>query len=101
MTWSQAAIKGVIPSPRAGHTTNNVSDKLIVFGGGDGIRMYNDLYILDPQTFTFTRPNVAAVAPTGRCAHTTTLWEGKLIIFGGGDGGRRFKDLYVLDAGNP
>jgi hypothetical protein len=99
MTWSQGALKGVVPSPRAGQTANVVSDKLIVFGGGDGIRMFNDLYVLDPTTFGFTRPMIVGVAPTGRCAHTATLWEGKLVIFGGGDGGRRFKDLLLIDVG--
>jgi N-acetylneuraminic acid mutarotase len=100
MTWSQTVGKGSqIPTPRAGHSTTTVVDKLFFFGGGDGIRMFNDLYIFDPQTLTFTRPVLSGNPPVGRCAHTATLWEGKLLIYGGGDGGRRFKDLYMLDVG--
>jgi len=112
MTWTQPSLlepketsstgnnqldNSLAPSARAGHTSTLVGSKLLLFGGGDGAKILNDTWLLDPVNFTWTRPMISGTPPSGRCAHTATLLGGKLIIFGGGDGSRRFKDLYILD----
>ena len=97
MSWSTPPIGGVIPSPRAGHTITTHDRLIIVFGGGDGRRIFKDLYFLDPERLIFSQPAVNGAAPAARCAHSVTAWDDSLIIFGGGDGSRRFKDLYVLN----
>jgi hypothetical protein len=87
-----------VPIPRAGHTCTLVApNKVLIFGGGDGVKILNDSWYLDTIAFTFTKTNIGGQPPASRCAHTATLLENKLIIFGGGDGSRRFKDLYLLD----
>jgi hypothetical protein len=39
------------PSARAGHTATAVGKKVLIFGGGDGIKILNDTWFLDPITF--------------------------------------------------
>eukprot|EP01121_Diplochlamys_sp_Union-15-3_P022534 TRINITY_DN9626_c0_g1_i1.p1 TRINITY_DN9626_c0_g1~~TRINITY_DN9626_c0_g1_i1.p1 ORF type:complete len:537 (+),score=87.91 TRINITY_DN9626_c0_g1_i1:197-1612(+) len=104
LTWSQPTIQvpsDIMPCPRAGHTATFVTygnvKKLLLFGGGDGNKIYNDLYLIDLDTFQCEAPVIKGPLPAARCAHTTNLVDGKLIVFGGGDGSRRFKDVYVLD----
>jgi len=84
-------------TPRAGHTATYFGKRLLIFGGGDGSKILNDVYFWDPATGIWTIPQIGGAAPPARCAHTSTVLENKLIIFGGGDGGRRFKDLYTLE----
>lgn len=40
-------MEGELPSPRAGHTMTIVGTKVIIFGGGDGNRVLNDVHFLD------------------------------------------------------
>jgi len=104
MIWSQPIInqndKSNLeePTPRAGHTSTLISKNiLLIFGGGDGTKMFNDVWLLNLETWCWSRPQINGNSPPARCAHTATFLDNKLIIFGGGDGGRRFKDLYFLD----
>ena len=45
--WTQPMISGTPPPPRDSHSCTTVGDNLVVFGGTDGIKSLNDLYILD------------------------------------------------------
>jgi len=49
-TWSQAQPSGHGPGPRRAHTATLVGHKIYVFGGGDGKKALNDVYILDTGT---------------------------------------------------
>lgn len=53
MEWAQAFVAGLSPAARSRHTCTLVDNKLIVLGGGDDSRVYNDLYILDLGTSDF------------------------------------------------
>jgi Rab9 effector protein with kelch motifs len=99
MIWSSPCVTGTVPCPRAGHSVSLYNGKLIFFGGGDGRRIFKDLFLFDPESLVFSQPTANGAAPAARCAHSATLWDDKLIIFGGGDGNRRFKDLYILSLG--
>lgn len=98
------------PSPRAGHTaavvrlvlpSSETVPHLLVFGGGDGAKVFNDVCLLplhqQPTAASWTRPHIKGIAPAARCAHTACNLQGRLYVFGGGDSSRRFKDIYVLD----
>lgn len=45
--WQMAYARGPTPSGRTKHTATLIGNKLYVFGGGDGLRLYNDLFCLD------------------------------------------------------
>lgn len=47
MAWSQAYVAGTSPAARSRHTVTAIGNKLVVIGGGDDARVYNDVYILD------------------------------------------------------
>lgn len=99
-TWSSQPCKGTPPSARAGHTTDRVGRHLVLFGGGNGVKILNDVHILYLDTFTWHTASHLDNPPTARCAHTTALVDEalhQLIVYGGGDGQRRFKDLYTLN----
>lgn len=91
------------PSPRAGHAsclvTVDKNQSVLVFGGGDADKVFNDTYLFNIATQTWSIPNIRGYLPAARCAHTCNEADGKIIVFGGSDVSRRFKDVYTLDVG--
>jgi N-acetylneuraminic acid mutarotase len=45
--WHMTYAAGPTPAGRTKHTATLIGKKLYVFGGGDGLRLYNDLFCLD------------------------------------------------------
>ncbi|EGG20357.1 hypothetical protein DFA_07481 [Cavenderia fasciculata] len=86
-----------LPS-RAGHTFTPFNNKFVVFGGvGDGGKILNDTFVLDPVTLVW-RQFTADNTPTFRCSHTAEIVSHQIFMFGGSDGHRYFKDIAILDA---
>jgi hypothetical protein len=58
--WSIPTIQGEIPTPRRGHTTNQIGDKLLVFGGQSEstCELHNDLLVLDVPRLRWYKPNI-------------------------------------------
>ncbi|ORE09103.1 galactose oxidase [Rhizopus microsporus var. microsporus] len=74
------------------------SHQLYFFGGGNGPDYFQDVYVLDAETLTWSKPDIDPQSrPSKRRAHTSCLWENKLVIIGGGDGARALDDVYMLD----
>lgn len=64
MAWSQAYVAGTSPAARSRHSTCLIGgSKLLVFGGGDDSRVYNDLYVLDIETMSWSRPTMRGMLP--------------------------------------
>ncbi|KAI8366057.1 uncharacterized protein BYT42DRAFT_595979 [Radiomyces spectabilis] len=110
LTWSKPRTSGEIPPPCRAHSCTVVqrdlgsgrrSYSLYVFGGGDGPNYFNDLYILNTETLTWSKPPVEGLPPSPRRAHTTCLWNDKIIVVGGGDGARALADVHMLDLSDP
>jgi N-acetylneuraminic acid mutarotase len=78
-------------------TATAVGKKLVVFGGGDGPKYYNDVYVLDTTNFRWSKPRVAGTPPSKRRAHTACLYKNGIYVFGGGDGVRALNDVWRLD----
>jgi hypothetical protein len=114
LQWIHCACLGS-PVPRAGHSASviflNTSEfksnslpYLVMFGGGDGAKLFNDVHLLPllshKSSPTWFQPHIKGISPAARCAHTACILQNRVYVFGGGDSSRRFKDVYVLDTSN-
>jgi len=96
--WYQPETSGNPPCPRAAHSCTVVGRKLFIFGGNDGANLFDDLYILDTETFHWTRVNSRGVPPAARSGHSALFVKDKIVVFGGGGaGGKPMADVHYLD----
>ena len=125
MQWSHPDTLGDIPPPCRAHTATLVDKKIVIIGGGEGPVYYNDIYVLDTLTRTWSRPHFPAAPPSPdpeaasmrptvsdidptrpppvpppRRAHTAVLYRGKIWVFGGGNGTQALNDLWTLEVGH-
>ncbi|KAK3411190.1 F-box/kelch-repeat protein At1g51550-like [Eucalyptus grandis] len=90
----------VLPSPRASHSLNFVSDCLVLFGGGcEGGRHLDDTwvaYIGQDFRRRLRWQRVNSGSPSGRFGHTCVVIGDFLVLFGGiNDHGNRQNDTWV------
>lgn len=106
--WTLQRCTGQVPSPRSGHSSSKNGGqgavKLTIFGGTDGTNMFNDVYVLDTSSWTWTLvvpvAAVPALQPSARLSHNAVHMPGNLLfIFGGFDmmKSQTFSDMFVLD----
>ena len=109
MSWIEPPTAGILPGPLYGHTAVAVGRCIFVFGGASamptqggfaGLRSTryssNRIHVLDVDTMTWSKPNVAGVTPLARHRHATCVVGSQLFMFGGVGGGA---ELYALDTG--
>nr|XP_045008366.1 host cell factor 2 isoform X3 [Jaculus jaculus] len=86
--WSIPVTKGIVPSPRESHTAiiyckkDCGSPKMYVFGGMCGARL-DDLWQLDLETMSWSKPETKGTVPLPRSLHTASVIGNKMYIFGG------------------
>lgn len=100
MYWSRAPVSGSAHTALRAHTTTLVGSNVFVFGGCDSRACFNELYVLDADSFHWSTPTVVGDVPVPLRAMTCTAVGKKLVIFGGGDGPAYYNDVYVLDTVN-
>lgn len=104
-TWISPSVRGDGPEPREGHSAALVGKRLFIFGGcgkslGSNDEVYyNDLYILNTETFVWKRATTTGSPPSARDSHTCSSWKSKIIVIGGEDGHDYYlSDVHILDA---
>ncbi|KAF1315117.1 Kelch repeat-containing protein, partial [Globisporangium splendens] len=104
MRWTPLAVQGTTPTIKNHSATVISSHEILVFGGYDGRRNHNELYLFDCRTYTWRElvpsRDVRGTPPAGRNGHTATLADdNKVFIIGGwlGSGPLAADDLHVLD----
>ncbi|KAK9400017.1 host cell factor 2 [Crotalus adamanteus] len=86
--WGIPLTRGVLPSPRESHTAviyckkDLGNPKMFIFGGMSGCRL-NDLWELDIETMTWSKPETKGTVPLPRSLHTASVIGNKMYIFGG------------------
>ncbi|XP_022737507.1 kelch domain-containing protein 3-like isoform X2 [Durio zibethinus] len=104
-TWFCPSVRGEGPEEREGHSAALVGKRLFIFGGcgkssdnNDEI-YYNDLYILNTETFVWKHAATSGNPPSARDSHTCSSWKNKIIVIGGEDGHDYYlSDVHILDA---
>jgi N-acetylneuraminic acid mutarotase len=109
--WSGPFNPIAAPSPRGGHTTVAIDQKIYVFGGSAFNKqttltkefpltiVSEDLYVYDTSNNTWTRVTTKGNPPSPRYAHSVTRVGKKLVFFGGFNGTRYLDDMYIFDSG--
>ncbi len=99
-SWRIVETVGARPSARASHSSTflNETQELIIFGGWNGTRRLNDLYVLDTNTSTWSTPLIGGLSPHPRAGMTLTNIGETIYLFGGnGHSSKYFSDLIMLD----
>ncbi|CAN0871163.1 Protein GLUTELIN PRECURSOR ACCUMULATION 3 [Linum grandiflorum] len=104
-TWTSPTIRGDGPEGREGHSAAVVGKRIYIFGGcgqssdtGNEV-YYNDLYILNTETFVWKCATTSGFPPSPRDSHTCSSWRNNIIIVGGEDGHDYYlSDVYMLNA---
>lgn len=85
MQWDLPITYGTPPPPRESHTAvayPGPSPKLIIYGGMSGCRL-GDLWQLDIDSMTWSKPIIHGPTPLPRSLHSATLINNKMYVFGG------------------
>ncbi|XP_035016329.1 host cell factor 1b [Hippoglossus stenolepis] len=84
--WEVPLTSGPPPPPRESHTAVVTSgrgeNRLIIYGGMSGCRL-GDLWVLDIESLTWTKPALSGTAPVPRSLHSATAINNKMYVFGG------------------
>ncbi|KAM9325638.1 host cell factor 1 [Gastrophryne carolinensis] len=86
--WDIPITYGILPPPRESHTAVVYTEKeskksrLVIYGGMSGCRL-GDLWILDIDTLTWSKPTLHGAAPLPRSLHSATTISNKMYVFGG------------------
>lgn len=100
MYWSRAPLSGNPRTPIRAHTATLIGSNIYMFGGCDSRTCFNELSVLDTDSFYLSSPHVVGEMPEALRAMTCTAVGKKLVVFGGGDGPAYYNDVYVLDTQN-
>ncbi|XP_023036641.1 host cell factor isoform X1 [Drosophila willistoni] len=86
--WIIPKTYGDSPPPRESHTGISFTSKttgklnLLVYGGMSGCRL-GDLWLLDTDSMTWSKPRTRGQAPLPRSLHSSTMIANKMYVFGG------------------
>ncbi|KAH9404773.1 Kelch domain-containing protein 2 [Tyrophagus putrescentiae] len=84
--WQWPETTGDVPIPRAAHAAACLGSRVFVFGGRNGGKRMNDMYVLDMRTMVWTQimENNEHHAVSGRSWHSlTALSDSVLLLYGG------------------
>jgi N-acetylneuraminic acid mutarotase len=97
VTWDRIYL---VPRPeaRAAHSCCALGKDMLLFGGNDGEKLFNDSWMLDTVNMKWKQLITNGTAPSPRSGHSASAIKNRVFIFGGGSyNGSTLNDLYVLD----
>ncbi|XP_059640606.1 nitrile-specifier protein 5 isoform X2 [Cornus florida] len=104
-TWISPSLRGDGPEAREGHSAALIGKRLFIFGGcgkssnNYDEEHYDDLYILNTETFVWKRAVTSGSPPAKRDSHTCSSWKSKIVVIGGEDTYNYYlSDVHILDA---
>ncbi|XP_038724802.1 uncharacterized protein LOC120016289 isoform X1 [Tripterygium wilfordii] len=104
-TWICPSLRGEGPEAREGHSAALVGKRLFIIGGcgksaDTNVEVYyNDVHILNTDTFVWKCATTSGTPPSARDSHTCSSWKNKIVVIGGEDGHDYYlSDVHILDA---
>ncbi|XP_073123814.1 uncharacterized protein [Henckelia pumila] len=102
-SWITPSVRGDGPEAREGHSAALIGKRLFIFGGcgksENNQIYYDDLYILNTETFSWKSVVPSGTPPSKRDSHTCSSWKNKIIVIGGEDSCNYYlSDVHILDA---
>ncbi|CAN1296792.1 Kelch domain-containing protein 3 [Linum perenne] len=104
-TWISPTMRGDGPEAREGHSAAVVGKRIYIFGGcgqssdTNNEVYYNDLYILNTETFVWKCATTSGSPPSPRDSHTCSSWRNNIIVIGGEDDHDYYlSDVHILNA---
>ncbi|EJD43628.1 galactose oxidase [Auricularia subglabra TFB-10046 SS5] len=95
MRWDQVETHGKRPSPRGYHTANLVGQNMVVVGGSDGRECFQDIWVLNLDTFEWR--NVNTEKSYRRLSHCATQVGSYLFVMGGHDSQKYTNELLLFN----
>jgi N-acetylneuraminic acid mutarotase len=92
LTWN--SLPDTLAENKIEHTIDVVDKYLVVFGGYEGHRVYNDLKVFDLERNSWISIMQKGQAPSHRYAHSSIIYKQDLFIFGGMDKQKPLNDLW-------
>lgn len=86
--WDIPLTYGQAPPPRESHSgvaytdRNTNKSSIIIYGGMSGSRL-GDLWILDAETMSWSKPELGGPTPLPRSLHTATVIGSHMYVYGG------------------
>lgn len=90
-------VRGKIPSRRFGYVSVVHDNKLVLFGGFDGSRWLNDMFVFDFNTKAWIEIHAKGVLPSVRSCPAWAKDDTHVYIQGGYDGVERKDDFFACD----
>ncbi|THU93880.1 kinase-like protein [Dendrothele bispora CBS 962.96] len=95
--WNLIQPTSEMPDCRAGHTCVTHENRLIIFGGTDGLCRFNDTWTFDFETKRWTELKCDGQVPAARDGHAAAVVGDMMYIYGGrGIDGEELEDVSVL-----
>ncbi|OMJ94934.1 hypothetical protein SteCoe_1794 [Stentor coeruleus] len=83
---------------RHSYTLFRVGTDLILFGGADHEKIYNDVYIFDLITEKWAKVVASGTPPAPRYGHCSAIFQSLyLVVFGGRDFDTEFNDFFIYN----
>lgn len=96
--WYKPVTIGSPPAARSGHSADLINyDSLIIFGGWDSPKCFNDVHILDLGSGTWDKRDIIGTPPEPRTWHASSSFSNKVFIHGGYNGDIALNDSFILD----
>jgi Galactose oxidase, central domain/Kelch motif len=92
--WENISATGDLPGNLCRHSAIIYEKKMFLYGGNDGGNENNYLYVLDLESYHWTR-FLAEIPPID--SHSVVVYNSKMIIFGGYIGGNLSNDIFLFD----
>ena len=103
-SWSEQAFSGRCPQKAFGHFACiwNERNLLLLSGEAEGKEPHVELFLLDLDSFSWSRPVVQGLPPCARLGHAVAVVDERLYLFGGlvlrGEEAVLDKTVYVLES---